>query len=505
MDVTAGRAEPEQVYLNLNDARNADKQVVHIGTVAKGRSINTKKKVDVFRESAEGSQTPIFGFVVLGGGTNGASIRDIRLANALAERGYRVHVWWALDRPKTQVLDPAIEQHWLFHGFRYVGSRFRETKDRVGRALAAVCPDKNRAHVVQKRHKVLNGLWHGLMRLVCEGVEQDGRLVRRFADQVAQTGITHMLPSLEVFCPWAAAAKKMVPQRLRYLLTFQGYEVYGNYARQIGLEDEFHARIVDLVTQSDWPAIAVSADYAERIVDEVGLSRDQMVAIPPGVPIPEPADRQQAAKRVLQTFGSFRPDVPLVSFVGRRDTEKGIDLLLYATKILRESGHKLQVCVCGPTAFGYRYADVCCQIARELRTGIEFRRFIDDDLRSSVFAASRFVVYPSIHREPFGMVPVEAMSQGTPAIVPNYGGVADAISANGETAGLRFNVWDSGHLAHRMAQLLEDDQLHSRLSEAGPRVAKYYSVSNLVDRLLEHLDIQPQRQSLKDSERRRAA
>jgi glycosyltransferase involved in cell wall biosynthesis len=467
--------------------------------------MNKAKKVVAVRNSAKSSQEPVFGLIILGGGVNGASVRDIRLANALAERGYRVHVWWALDRPKSQVLDPAIEQHWLFHGFRYMGNGFREARDRIGRTMASAFRDDKRAHVVQKRPKILNGLWHGLMRVVCEGIENDGRLVRRFSDQVAQAGITHMLPALEVFCPWAAAAKKTVPQQLRYLLTFQGYEVYGNYARQIGLEEEFYQRIVEMVAQSDWPAIAVSADYAERIVDEVGLSRDQMVAIPPGIPIPEPRDRQQAAKDVLQQFGAFKPDLPVISFVGRRDTEKGIDLLLYATKILRQSGHKFQVCVCGPTAFGRRYAETCEQIAQELRTHVEFRQFISNEMRSSLFAASRFVVYPSIHREPFGMVPVEAMAQGTPAIVPNLGGVAEAISAEGETAGLHFNVWDSGHLAHRMARLLEDDQLHSRLSEAGPRVAKYYSVSNLVDRLLNHLDIRTHQRSSKDATHRRAA
>jgi glycosyltransferase involved in cell wall biosynthesis len=467
--------------------------------------MDIEEKVVTLHNSAEGSQQPVFGMIILGGGTNGASIRDIRLANELAQRGYRVHVWWALDTTSSQVLDPSIEQHWLFHGFRYTGNRFRETRDRFGQKLASLFPDQKRAHVVQKRPKILNGLWHGLMRAVCEGIERDSRLLRRFADQVAQAGITHMLPALEVFCPWAAAAKKIVPQRLRYLLTFQGYEVYGNYARQVGLEQEFYARIVDLVAQSDWPAIAVSADYAERIVEDVGVSRDQMVAIPPGIPIPEPLDRQQALESVIDHFESFQPDVPVVSFVGRRDTEKGIDLLLYATKILRQSGHEFQVCVCGPTAFGRRYAETCEQIAEELRTPIEFRRFISDGLRAALFAASRFVVYPSIHREPFGMVPVEAMAQGTPAIVPDYGGVAEAISAKGESGGLQFNVWDSGQLAHRMAQLLEDDQLHSRLSEAAPRVAQYYSVSNLVDRLLDHLQVQPHQRAAKDSRRQSAA
>jgi glycosyltransferase involved in cell wall biosynthesis len=279
--------------------------------------------------------------------------------------------------------------------------------------------------------------------------------------------------------------------------------VYGNYARQIGLEQEFYSCISDWVAQSDWPAIAVSPDYAERIVEDVGLSRDRLVAIPPGVPIPEPMDRQVALETVRKKFATFDPDVPLVTFLGRRDTEKGIDLLLYATKILRHNGHKLQVIVCGPTAFGSQYEQACRQIAEELRTEITFKRWVKDEVRTGLFTLSRFVVYPSIHREPFGMVPVEAMSHGTPAIVPNYGGVATAISANGEAGGLHFNAFDSGHLAQQMARLLVDDQLRARLSEAGPRVAEYYSVSNLADRVLEHVEVQPPKQSTADQARRR--
>jgi glycosyltransferase involved in cell wall biosynthesis len=300
------------------------------------------------------------------------------------------------------------------------------------------------------------------------------------------------LPALEVFCPWAAAAKKLVPQDLRYLVTFQGYEVYGNYAREIGLEQELYARLRQAVAQSDWPAIAVSDDYAERIAKEVGVPRQSLVSIPPGVPVGQRLDRAVAQAGIADAFEDYKPDVPLVSFLGRQDTEKGIDLLLYAARMLARRKRPLQIYVCGPTAFGSSYSQVCRQIAEELRLPVEWCKFVPDELRSALFAASRCVVYPSIHREPFGMVPVEAMAQGTPAIVPDYGGVASVIRAGErgrEEAGLRFRSWDSGDLAAKIEQLLGDDALHQRLSAAGPRVADYYSVARLAERVLAHLGL----------------
>ena len=65
------------------------------------------------------SSEPVFGFVLFGGPLTGALVRDIRLANELAERGFAVHVWWAMDRADSPPLHPSIREHWLFHALRY--------------------------------------------------------------------------------------------------------------------------------------------------------------------------------------------------------------------------------------------------------------------------------------------------------------------------------------------------------------------------------------------------
>jgi glycosyltransferase involved in cell wall biosynthesis len=87
------------------------------------------------------------------------------------------------------------------------------------------------------------------------------------------------------------------------------------------------------------------------------------------------------------------------------------------------------------------------------------------------------------------MVAVEALAHHTPAIVPDHGGISAAIEANDEVGGLRFRSWDSGHLAEQIERMLTDDDLHRQLSEAGPRIAEYYSVRNLADRVLTHLGL----------------
>ena len=432
---------------------------------------------------------PVFGFLLLGGPLSGALVRDIRLANELADRGYTVHVWWVVDRRRSSPLSAKIRQHWLFHGFRYSSSpRGSRIADAFGRLLTRFLHEKNRLRWLQKRHYVLDRVMKGIVRRVCDSVDGDRRLIRGFARSVAEARITHMLPMLSILCPWAIAVRRHVPG-LKYLVTFQGYELYVKYAKGIDRERELDARLVGVVEESDWPAIAVSEDYLKRVVEDIGVPESSLRAIPPGIPADFTRDREAAVEVLVSRFRGFRRDVPLITYLGRRDTEKGIDLLLYAASILRRRGLDFQLAICGPTLFGDHYGDICRQLAIDLRCDVLWRDMVSDEIRSALFTASRCIVYPSVHREPFGMVAVEAQAHGTPAIVPDYGGIASAIEANGSVGGLLFRAWDSADLAAQIQRVLTDDKLHSRLSEAGPLVARYFSVGNLADRVLAHMGL----------------
>ena len=115
--------------------------------------------------------------------------------------------------------------------------------------------------------------------------------------------------------------------------------------------------------------------------------------------------------------------------------------------------------------------------------------FVSDELRSALFVASRCVVYPSIHYEPFGMVPVEAMAYGTPVVVPDRGGITEAVQVGHDAGGLVFRTWDSAHLAGQIERLLSDEATWQKLSAAAPRVAAHFSVERLADRILDHVEI----------------
>jgi glycosyltransferase involved in cell wall biosynthesis len=439
----------------------------------------------------DGAAAPVFGFILFGGPRSGALVRDCRLANELAGRGFTVHVWWAMDRSQQVPLDARIHQHWLFNGLRFLTPVGGGLLDRLGRLAATWLPARKRDRFSQKRGGLVQRMMGRLLTLVAEGPDGDPAVLRRFAREVEAAGVTHMLPMLAMFAAWPLAARPLQTNPPRLLVTFQGYELYINYARAAGLEQKVYERLRGFAEQADFQSIAVSADYADRIEADIGVPRDRMTAIPPGIPTQCEMDRATGRAWLSEHRGRLAKlrDEPIILYFGRRDKEKGVDLLLYAAKLLQARGVRYQLVIAGPSLFGHNYSNVCRQIARDLRLPMKNLNDVDDQTRAALFASAHCLVYPSIHREPFGMVPVEALAYGTPAVVPDYGGVADAIRAGEKTGGLHFRVWDSGGLADQLQRMLEDEALWQQFSSNGPAIAEHYSVPRLADRVLDHLKL----------------
>lgn len=434
-------------------------------------------------------EAPVIGFMLVGGTLVGAQVRDIRLANELARRGYRVLAWWAFDRPNEAVLHPSIEQRWLFSWSRYLGRRCPAIKDWWGTSSYRFAPQSFRSWVAQRVPGFMELQLQSVLKLVCRGVETDPGLIARFARELGTAGVTHLLPNLEMLAPFAHAAGRLLARPPKVLVTFQGYEIYANAARGLKLEGLLYDRLRQAVEESPYPAVTVSEAYSQRVVREVGVAPDRLTAIPPGVPVDAPLDQAAAWQLVSARFPGLKPGVPVVTYLGRRDSEKGIDLLMYAVRMLQQRGLPVQLLAVGPTAFGETYSRACDQVARHLRIDVRTGGFVSDELRSALFRVSRAVVYPSIHEEPFGMVPVEAMAQGTPVVVPDLGGISSVVESGGAVGGLRFGCWDSGDLARQLERLLTEGATWQRLSEGALRVAGSFSVARMGERVLSHLGL----------------
>lgn len=79
------------------------------------------------------------------------------------------------------------------------------------------------------------------------------------------------------------------------------------------------------------------------------------------------------------------------------------------------------------------------------------------------------VIYPTIGEEPFGLVPVEAMACAKPTVVSRSGGLPESV-VDGET-GFIIEKKDAAALADRITMLLGDQEMSSRMGQAGRKRA----------------------------------
>ena len=146
-----------------------------------------------------------------------------------------------------------------------------------------------------------------------------------------------------------------------------------------------------------------------------------------------------------------------IVFFGRLVPTKGVDLLLKAL-------HRLAIQNCCPslTVIGSGPAR---QHLEELATHlnldghVKFMGNVDDGELRQMLSEHRIAVAPSLHREPFGLVALEALSAGCLPIVSADGGLVEAIGPHG----LSFPNGDATALAERLREALASGNVRPSL------------------------------------------
>lgn len=212
----------------------------------------------------------------------------------------------------------------------------------------------------------------------------------------------------------------------------------------------------------------------------------KIVVIPPGVDVshfyPIPDDE-------AKEFIGIPPCEKMLLFVGRIEPLKGIDTLMKALAIMRQSG--LFVCLTvigGAPVSGLETLDTEMGRLQTLREQIGLNGLVaflgqrGQDTLPYYYSAAEAVVVPS-HYESFGMVALEAMACGTPVVASQVGGLAFLVQ-DGVT-GYTVPVDDPQAMADRLSTLLTDVDLHRKMSENAVKMAYEYRWENIADRILQ--------------------
>jgi glycosyltransferase involved in cell wall biosynthesis len=218
----------------------------------------------------------------------------------------------------------------------------------------------------------------------------------------------------------------------------------------------FVARRLRLFLDNVTEFIAPTAFVKQKLV-AAGFPADRMTTVPYSVEV-APSSVQCASN-------------DYVAYVGRFVPEKGIDTMIEAARM---------------TGYELRMAGDWRPMRRLAETAPKNARFLGElgaEDVTALYRGARFLVFPSIWFETFGLVMAEAMSNGVPVVASRLGVMPDVVD-DGVT-GLLFNPGDADDLAEKMRKMWEDPELCGRMGRAArEKVMRTYTEDAYFDGIM---------------------
>lgn len=227
------------------------------------------------------------------------------------------------------------------------------------------------------------------------------------------------------------------------------------------------------LVQSADSLIAANPDERSDLVLRQGAADDKVCTIPPGVDLSifHPMDYHYSRREL---GWDIRERVVL--FVGRIDPIKGIDTLVGAMPLVKETYLKFVLIGGDLDADGEPIGALAEVRDRVEAMGMGRRvRFLGAQPQAMLphyYSASDLVAVPSRY-ESFGLVAVEAMATGTPVVASSVGGLAFTVVDYRN--GFLVPYADSQALARAIDKLLDDDDLREKLGFNAAEDAQRFS------------------------------
>ena len=213
-----------------------------------------------------------------------------------------------------------------------------------------------------------------------------------------------------------------------------------------------------------------SAHLRDRVLASTGWSPARSVVTPLGV---DPRDFPLVQAPPARSW-SWR-----LVYVGRLDAGKGVDTLVRSLAHLPPAA-RLKIVGAGEPVHLRRLGALIADLGLAARVEITS---LDRPQLAAAYDEADVCVFPSEWDEPFGIVPLEAMSRATPVVATGSGGSGEYLR-DGDNSRL-FAAGDERALAAALVALAGDPAERARLMAGGSRTAARLTVDRLADQLEE--------------------
>ena len=205
--------------------------------------------------------------------------------------------------------------------------------------------------------------------------------------------------------------------------------------------------------------IAVSNFTKEKIIEHYGISPDKITVIHNGVDEEDYTPLPARLEEIKEVAGQ-----KIVLFAGRITIQKGPEYFVRAAKKVLEYYPDVLFVVSGS-------GDMQQQMMNEVSSlgigdKVIFTGWLRGDDLNALYQAADLYVMPSVS-EPFGIIPLESIVNGTPVIVSKQTGVSEVL-----THALKVDFWDIDEMANKILGVLQNKALETTLKEESYKEVK---------------------------------
>ncbi len=267
-----------------------------------------------------------------------------------------------------------------------------------------------------------------------------------------------------------AALKRHIPHILTYHTHLEGY---AHYAGPLAFIVKPLLRWWTRYFSRHFDVIITPSPSMAKVLKKYGVKND-IVALPTGIELKNYTPHE---KNALRKKLNFNPTSIYILSVGRLAEEKNVKRLLsdFGRIHVRQPNAKLLLAGDGPDRHVYE----TIVKAHGLENFVTFLGVVPHDRLIEYFVACDIFAFASL-TDTQGIVLIEAMASGTPAVVFNALGPGDIIKHNEN--GLKATP-DTDQFYEHLHLMVENNDLREKLSLGALREVRKYSIEKTTDQL----------------------
>jgi len=182
-----------------------------------------------------------------------------------------------------------------------------------------------------------------------------------------------------------------------------------------------------------------------------------------------------------QPLPQYRDEKSNILYLGRLEERKGVLFLLEAYARMRSRRSDVRLLVAGD---GHLRGELEAYIEDHSIPDVEMLGVVDEDTKRRLYATCDIYCSPAVAGESFGIVLLEAMASGKPAVGAANSGYRWVLQGE-EGRELLVPPRDAAALERKLSQLLDDEELREHLGRWGVKEAARYDWAAVASQVLE--------------------